>query len=115
MPWVKPVRSWLNAPAAVPPWAAMLPVGFVAVPQTVPRAVIGTPPVAEIVAPSVASVWSMPVAVGDVSVGVVTIVRALPAAVPYSAAVVVASLALAMPPMNVRPAVGAAATLPMTR
>ena len=63
------VLACVNTPVAVPPSATQFVRGLAVVPQHVPRAVMASPPSDVMFAPSVAVVFVMDVAVGEVSVG----------------------------------------------
>ena len=68
------MRACVNAATAVPPSATQFVVGFVVMPQQIPRAVSAAPPFAVTVAPSVAVVAPILADVGVVSVGTTTVV-----------------------------------------
>ncbi len=59
----------MKTPVVVPPSARQLVAGAAEVPQQVPRAVIAAPPSEVTLAPKVAPVEIMEVAVGEVTVG----------------------------------------------
>ena len=69
MPKGSPVRECVKIPVVRPPCARQLVVGFVVVPQHVPRAVRVAPPFEVTFAPRVALVVVIEVAVGEVTVG----------------------------------------------
>ena len=64
-----PVLACVNTPVVVPPSARQFVVGAGAVPQQVPRATMAAPPFEVMVAPRVADVLVIAVAVGVVTVG----------------------------------------------
>ena len=115
MPWLRLLRSCENASTAVPPSAAPFSVtGEPVVLYTVPREEMAAPPLAVMVAPSVAAACPIKVAVGVVKVGTVMIVCCAPSASPLSVPVVVTS-AVSTLAVIVRPAVGEAATSAISR
>ena len=65
----------MKTPVVVPPSARQLVVGAAEVPQQVPRAVRAAPPSEVTLAPRVAPLEVIEVAVGEVTVGVVRVVN----------------------------------------